>query len=237
MDELFFGTLHFSVCRAQFRLSTDSMVLADFCRSGVRGQVLDLGCGCGALSLLLLGAHPKLRVTGIELQPDAAQQAQENAARNDLCGRFTVVCGDLRQPHAQLRPGSFACVVSNPPYFPPQSGYCSEAEALRLARSEAGCTLAELCAAAARALQWGGRFFLVHKPERLVDLAVSLRAARLEPKRIRFVRHRAQSAVSLVLLEARLGGKPGLGYEPDLILYDADGRESAEYRRIYHQQE
>lgn len=237
MDELFFGTLRFCVCHAQFRLSTDSMVLADFCRPGAHDHVLDLGCGCGALSLLLLGAHPQLRVTGIELQPDAAQQAQENAAQNALHGRFTVVCGDLRQPDARIAPGGFDCVVSNPPYFPPQSGYDCEAETLRLARSEASCSLPELCTAAARALRWGGRFFLVHKPERLVDLCVCLRQARLEPKRIRFVRHCARSAVNLVLIESRLGGKPQLAYEPDLILFDADGRESAEYRRIYHQQE
>ena len=92
-------------------------------------------------------------------------------------------------------------------------------------------------AAAARALRWGGRFFLVHKPERLVDLLTGLRAARLEPKRIRFVRHRAETAVNLVLIESRLGGRPGLQYEPDLILYTQTGDLSAEGRRIYHLQE
>ena len=91
--------------------------------------------------------------------------------------------------------------------------------------------------AAARALRWGGRLYLVHKPERLADLMVFLRAARLEPKRLRFVRHSAASAVSLVLLEARLGGKPGLQIEPELVLYGPDGSESAACRRIYHRQE
>ena len=66
---------------------------------------------------------------------------------------------------------------------------------------------------------------------------VFLRAARLEPKRLRFVRHSAASAVSLVLLEARLGGKPGLQIEPELGLYGPDGSESAACRRIYHRQE
>lgn len=88
-----------------------------------------------------------------------------------------------------------------------------------------------------RALRWGGRFFLVHKPERLVDLMTGLRAARLEPKRIRFVRHRAENAVNLVLIEARLGGGPGLQFEPDLVLYTQTGELSAAGRRIYHLQE
>ena len=73
--------------------------------------------------------------------------------------------------------------------------------------------------------------------ERLVDLLTGLRAARLEPKRIRFVRHRAETAVNLVLIESRLGGGPGLQYEPDLILYTQTGDLSAEGRRIYHLQE
>ena len=99
------------------------------------------------------------------------------------------------------------------------------------------CPFDALCAAAARALRWGGRFFLVHKPERLVDLMTGLRAARLEPKRIRFVRHRAENAVNLVLIEARLGGGPGLQFEPDLVLYTQTGELSAAGRRIYHLQE
>lgn len=117
------------------------------------------------------------------------------------------------------------------------AGGCRKEDSLSVARSELCCPLDALCAAAARALRWGGRLYLVHKPERLADLMVFLRAARLEPKRLRFVRHSAASAVSLVLLEARLGGKPGLQIEPELVLYGPDGSESAACRRIYHRQE
>ena len=237
MEEVLFGSIRMKIPDAQFRVSTDSMVLADFCRVKPGSRVLDLGCGCGTLGLLLLGADETLRVSGIEIQEAAARQAQENAAENGLSDQLQIVCGDLRQAHAQIAPGSFDCVLSNPPYYPPESGYLHTQSSLCAARSELCCPFDALCAAAARALKWGGRFFLVHKPERLVDLLTGLRAARLEPKRIRFVRHRAGSGVNLVLIESRLGGKPGLQYEPDLLLYDADGCESAEYRRIYHRQE
>ena len=237
MEEVLFGSVRMKIPDAQIRVSTDSMVLADFCRVKPGSRVLDLGCGCGTLGLLLLGADETLRVSGIEIQEAAARQAQENAAENGLSDLLQIVCGDLRQAHAQIAPGSFDCVLSNPPYYPPGSGYLHAQDSLCAARSELCCPFDALCAAAARALRWGGRFFLVHKPERLVDLMTGLRAARLEPKRIRFVRHRAGSGVNLVLIESRLGGKPGLQYEPDLLLYDADGCESAEYRRIYHRQE
>ena len=91
-----------------------------------------------------------------------------------------------------------------------------------------------LCAAAAYLLRTGGSFCLVHRPERLSELFVCLSAHGLEPKRLRLVCPREGSAPSLVLVEARRGGKPGLVIEPALLLTDADGKESEEVRRIYH---
>lgn len=237
MQELLFGGIRMDIPDAQFRVSTDSMVLADFCRPRKNSRVLDLGCGCGTLGLLLLGEDPTLHLSGVELQPLAAQAAQKNAEANGLADRFTVVCGDLRQPNAKIAAGTYDCVISNPPYYPPQSGFLPEDSGLCLARSEQCCAFSELCTAAARALHWGGRFFLVHKPERLVDLLTELRRVRLEAKRIRFVRHKAADPVNLVLIEARLGGRPGLQYEPDLVLYAQTGEPSEAYRRIYHLQE
>ena len=237
MEELLFDRIRMKISDAQFRVSTDSMVLADFCRIRPGGRGLDLGCGCGTLGLLLLGADGTLHVSGIEIQEAAACQAQENAEENGFSDHLHIVCGDLRQAHAQIAPGTFDYVLSNPPHSPPKSGYLHAQDSLCAARSEICCPFDALCAAAARALRWGGRFFLVHKPERLVDLLTGLRAARLEPKRIRFVRHRAETAVNLVLIESRLGGGPGLQYEPDLILYTQTGDLSAEGRRIYHLQE
>ena len=237
MIEQLWGGLCMRWIEAQFRLSTDSMLLADFCRLAPQSAVCDLGCGCGSLSLLLCGKYPLLRVTGVELQPQAAALAEENAAQDGLDGRFSVIRGDLREHRTLLAHGSFDAVVSNPPYYPVGSGKCADSPALAAARTELTCSLGELCTCAAWLLRSGGRFFLVHKPERLADLMVSLRENRLEPKRLRLVRHRAGGPVSLVLLEARLDGKPGLVFEPDLALFDENGAESEDHKRIYHHQE
>ena len=105
------------------------------------------------------------------------------------------------------------------------------------ARSEITCTLEDVCRAAGWLLRWGGSFCLVHKPERLTDLLCTLRAHRLEPKRIRLVRHHAGADANLVLIAARRGGKPGVMLEPELLLFTPDGQETTDYRRIYHHQE
>ena len=237
MREYFSGGITMTVTDGCFRLSTDSMVLADFCRLPRGAAVCDLGSGCGALGLLLLRDHPDMRVTGLEILPDAAAQARKNIDANHLSEHFSVITGDLRGHRTLLPASAFDAVVSNPPYFPAASGAISPDDARAIARSEVCCTLDDLCACAAHTLRFGGDLFLVHKPERLTDLLCTLRAHRLEAKRIRFVRHHAGADASLVLLAARLGGKPGVTVEPELLLFTSDGQETAETRRIYHHQE
>ncbi len=218
---------------AHFRLSTDSVLLADFVRVRGAARGIDLGCGAGILSLLLARENEGLSMTGLELLPEAAAAARENAARNGLSARMTVREGDIRQTRALFRTGSFSLAVSNPPYFPAGSGGLPPDPKRAAARSEESCSLEELCGAAAWLLRTGGSFFLVHRPERLSELCVRLSERGLEPKRLRFVCSRAESAPSLLLLEARRGGRPGLTVEPPLILRDPDGGDSAELRRIY----
>lgn len=217
-------------------LGTDSVLLADFVRPADRRRGIDLGCASGILSLLLLWRSPRLHMTGLELREDAASLALENMARNGLRERSDMLAGDLRAVRERFRPGGFDLAVANPPYFPVGSGAASPDPSRALAREEGSCTLDELCAAAAWLLGTGGSFCLVHRPERLSELFCALSAQGLEPKRLRLVCARADSAPSLVLVEARRGGRPGLQIEPALMLTDAAGNESAEVRRIYHRE-
>lgn len=212
-----------------FPLGTDSVALSSFARFSRGARVADLGCGGGAIALMLLATDPSLHVTGIELEPVAVQAARENAAENQV--DFQVVAGDLRKIEELLPPGGFDGCVANPPYFPVGSGASG---ARPQARSEATLTLNELCRAAQWLLSYGGRFALVHRPERLVDLLEALRVHQLEPKRLRLLRHRAEQPPSLLLVEAKKGAKPGLVWENDLILRDENGQESAACRALYH---
>ena len=219
---------------AHFALGTDSVLLADFVRPRLLRRGIDLGCGSGILSLLLLEKTEKLHMTGLELSAEAAGIARDNLALNGLSARGDIRCGDIRAVRADFRAGAFELAVSNPPYFPVGSGSLSPDAKRALARAEESCTLDELCAAAAYLLQTGGSFCLVHRPERLSELFVTLSKHGLEPKRLRPVCAREGRAPSRVLVEARRGGAHGLAIESTLLLRDPDGNESAELRRIYH---
>lgn len=218
---------------AHFRLSTDSVLLADFAGKPGALRGVDLGCGSGILSLLLLDKAPRLRMTGLELQEAALGVARENMRANGLDARFEAVCGDWRRVRDCFRPGAFDLAVCNPPYFAAASGAISPDPARAAARAETDGTLGELAAAAAWLLHTGASLFLCYRPERLSELFVCLSARGLEPKRLRLVHHRADSACALALVEARRGGKSGLRVESPLVLFDGDGAESADYRRIY----
>ena len=216
------------LCDDGFPLSTDSIVLAGFAKLPKNARVLDLGSGCGTLGLLLCASDPNCTVTGIELSETAHTTALLNAARNNIPNRLTSICRDLRTIPDFLDPGSFHVCISNPPYF--TGGYKSDAAQ---ARHTDTCTLQDLFRAADWALRYGGDFFLVHKPEYLAQLCHQAANRHLEPKRLTLLRHRQDGPVSLILLQCRNGGKPGLTVE-DAALQHADGSQTDYYKMLYH---
>ena len=219
---------------APMRVTTDSVLLADFAavRGGKKGA--DLGCGSGLLMLLLLRRESGLHMAGLEIQPEALRLAEENLRINGLLERAELLCGDLRETVKRLPNGGFDFVISNPPYFPPESGRMPPDGARETARGETALKLPELCAAASRLCRSGGRIFFCHRPERLVSLLQEMRAHHLEPKRVRFAHHDLHAPASLLLVEGRKDGKPGLSVEAPFLIRGEDGAETEEYRRICH---
>lgn len=210
-----------------FPLSTDSMLLSHFVRLPKNAKVLDLGAGCGTLGVLLCAKDDACRVTGVELGETAHAAAEENIRRNHLSGRMESICADLRT--VSLPQGGFSVCISNPPYF--SGGPASKENPL--ARREDCCTPADLFAAAARAIKFGGDFFLVHKPERLAELIVCGAKENLEAKRLRLVRHKEGSEISLILLHFRKGAKPGLIID-EVTLFDKENNPTDFYKSVYH---
>ena len=192
-----------------FPLGSDSQALGGFAKVRRGERLCDLGCGSGVLGLYLLAREPSLRVTGLELDETAADLAEENFRANGLDAQVTR--GDLRRARELFPAGYFDLAVSNPPYFSVGSGYSGGA-----ARMEETCTLEDVCAAAQWLVKNGGRFSIVHRPERLADLFQTLRAHDLEPKRLQLIQaeHNPPSAV---LIEAYKQGRPGLNVLPVLI--------------------
>ena len=212
-----------------FPLSTDSIALSDFVKLPRNARVLDLGSGCGTLGLLLCAKDNTCHITGLELDSFSHEAALENIQRNGLSSRMTSICADLRAIPEDLPPGSFPVCISNPPYF--TGG--APSQSTPIARQDDSCSIEDLFSAAEKMLKFGGDLFLVHKPERLAELCACAARHKLEPKRLRLIRHRQDSPVSLILLSCRKGAKPGLVWEEE-TLFDSQGQPTAYYRTLYH---
>ena len=213
------------------------MLLSDFACPPARGKVMDLGCGNGALSVLLCARHPHVSVTGLEIQPEVAALAQENIRHNQLEQRMQVLCGDMKQCKSLFPTGSFDYIVCNPPYFAQNSGFSAKNINKSTARQDSSGTAADAVQAAAYLVKFGGRVAFVYRPERVCELISQMKERQLEPKRMRFVHQHASAVPSAVLIEARRGSAPGVQILPPLLVCGENGEHTQEYRTIYHREE
>lgn len=217
-----------------FKLGTDSVLLGNFANAAGARRGIDLGCCTGVLSILMLARHPHLHMTGLEIDPAAAEIAKENMQINGFDSRSEIVVGNIRNARRDFQSGSFDVVISNPPYFQLSAGSVSPDSRKAQARGEVSCTLEDLIKAAKHLCRWSGKVFLVHKPERLVELLSLMSTNGIEPKRLRFVSHAQGFPPSLVLVEGRRGGNPGLTVEPELYIKEPNGEDTNEIKKIYH---
>ncbi|PTN34139.1 tRNA1(Val) (adenine(37)-N6)-methyltransferase [Desulfonatronum sp. SC1] len=214
-----------------FRFSIDALLLACFAAGRQHRNVIDLGTGCGVVSLGLLLLDQErcdqvksFHVLGVDKNPEMVAAAQANAAKLDFAARFTSVLGNVAAMNEipGFRPGGFDAALCNPPYRPSGHGRMPSNPARQSAMFETDTRTEDFLEAASRALSTKGRLYMVHLPEHLPRLLGHLAAVKLEPKRLRLVHAHRDKSASLLLLETGKGGNPGLSVEPPLILYHRD---------------
>ena len=216
-----------------FRFGTDSVLLADFAAPRRRDIAVDLGCGTGAIALLMAGHQPALRVDAVELQAAIADMARRSVELNGLSNRVRVFDMDMREAWRTLGAGRYSLAVCNPPYGRAGAALESQNEAVRLARHEGDLTPGDLAASAAMLLKNGGRFCAIYPAPRAYELMRAMDDHHIAPKRVRTVHGVAGRAPKFVLLEGVKGGGEGLHWLEPLVLRDESGAFTREWHRIY----
>ncbi len=211
---------------------TDAILLAGFASVKRKDIACDMGTGCGIIPLIWCKGETK-EIYAVDIQPKAIAQLEKSLEHNGIEGRIKPVNCDLRRVKDFLPAGSFDLVTMNPPYKPVGTGIESVSEAERIARHEVTCTVDDAVRAASQLLKYGGRFCMCHRPERLCDIIVSLRAFSLECKKIRFVVEREGKAPWLVLVEGKRGGKSGVTVMKNLVMKDENGNPTEEFRNMF----
>lgn len=211
---------------------TDAVLLADFAAPLKKARCCDLGSGCGIIPLLWCKKETG-KITAVEIQPLAVEQINAAIEFNSLSERLEAVNADLRELKGKVPFGCFDVVTMNPPYKASGAGIESRSGADKIARHETMCSLSDVCAAAKKLLNFGGRLCMCIRPERLCELFCEMRAAGIEPKRLRLVSKLPGKAPWLALVEGRRGGRSGMTVEPELFVYGDSGEYSDEMKKIY----
>lgn len=231
-DKILGGRLALFQPRDGYRFSVEAILLGRFATVRARDRVLELGAGCGVISVMIAALYRPREVVAVEIQPEMAETIARNAATNRLM-TLRAVCADIRQRKiAGVEAASFDLVVANPPYRAAATGRENPGTGRRLARGESAATLADFVVASRRYACNGARVAFVFAARRVAELISTMRSKRLEPKRIRFVHSRLATPATVVLVEARVGGGVEASVEPPLILYERPGIYTAEAKAL-----
>ena len=164
------------------------MLLSDFAKEIKKGsEVLDLGTGTGIISILLCGKTNLKHITGIEIQEDVYKMAQKSIELNNLQDRFSIINEDIRNLSKKFPANSFDAIVTNPPYKKENTGLKNEDKVQFISRHEVMCNLEDIAKTAASLLNSNCSIYMIHRPDRLVDIIQTFKKYKLEPKKIRFV--------------------------------------------------
>ncbi len=207
-----------------YRFSVDAVLLSRFVRLRRDEKVLDLGTGCGILPLLLSQTMKSPSFVGVEIQKDLADLASRNVHLNDLQSRITILHQDFRSLKGRFPPGTFDLVLSNPPYRKHLTGRINPLAGKAIARHEIKGTLEDLLSVASYLLPPKGRCCLIYPAARAVDLLVTLRANKLEPKRAQWVYSREGEEAQWITVEAVKTSGVELKTLPPLILHEGPGQ-------------
>jgi tRNA1(Val) A37 N6-methylase TrmN6 len=126
-DDVFLGgALHILQPKAGYRAGLDAVLLAAACgvAPGSAAHVLDAGAGVGVVGLSVARRIETTRVTLVEMEPELAELARQNAERNELSERVRVAIANVADGGSafnaaseSLTPATFTHVLANPPYY------------------------------------------------------------------------------------------------------------------------
>jgi len=232
IDDLMYKGLRIIQNPSAFCFGTDAVLLSSFAVIHKGDTVVDFCTGTGIIPILLAGREKAHRITGIEIQKDIADMAKRSVELNALTDMVDIIEGDVRQAPAILN-GVCDVVTVNPPYEK-AGGKTNANEYHRISRHEVLCTLDDIAGNASRVLKYGGRFYIIYRTARFVELVQTMAAYKLEPKKIRLVHPTYGKEPNYVLVEGKKGAGKGVVFLKPLIVYGKDGEYTQEVKKIYH---
>ena len=237
IDDLEFKNLKIIQNKNGFCFGIDSVLLSDFAKNiKNNSKVIDLGTGTGIINILLSGKTENTEFVGVEIQEEVAEMAKRSIKLNNLENRIEILNKNILDLKNIYSHKSFDAVVTNPPYKEINTGIINNENKKVISRHEITASLKDFIHISSYLLKDYGEFYMVHRPERLVDIFSIMREEKIEPKIIKFVYPNKKKKTNLVLIKGIKNGKPFLRYEDNLYVYNEDGSYTDEILRIYNKE-
>ena len=235
IDDLEFKNLKIIQNKNGFCVGIDSVILSDFAKNvKPNSNIMDLGTGTGILPILLSAKTEAKKIWGIEIQEDVANMAKRSVLLNKLEEKIEIINENILNLESKFEKNSIDVIVTNPPYKKKGTGVINEKESKLIARHEITASLEDFIEISSKLLKYKGEIFMVHRPERLVDILYLMRNKKIEPKNIRFVYANKESEPKLILVRGVKNAKEFLKVEKNLYIYNEDGNYSDEILKIYN---
>jgi len=201
-DVLFGGILELYQPASGYRFSIDSLLLANFVHLNDGDEVIELGSGCGVISIILAKRYSSVKLIGVEIQEELHELAVENAKMNGVEDRVEFKQKDVRNIEDIFTENSLDVCVSNPPYRKKGSGRIPPNTGRAVARHELELILKELIGSAGYLLKEDGHMFLIQNAERFEELKSILEECDFSLCRMRFVHPFDGKVSDFVLIDA-----------------------------------
>ena len=235
IDDLEFKNLKIIQNKDGFCFGIDSILLTDFAKNIKKNsKVIDLGTGTGIIPILLYGKTKNTKFVGVEIQPEVAEMANRSVKLNLLENNIEILNTNILELSKIYNRGSFDVVTTNPPYKKINTGVINENNKKLISRHEITASLEDFIRTASFLLKDLGEFYMVHRPDRLVDIFYEMRKNKIEPKKIKFIYPNKNKKTNLVLIKGIKNGKQFLEFENNLYVYNEDGNYTDEILKIYN---
>lgn len=236
LDDLDLNGIYVIQKKHGFRFGMDAVLLANFAKIKRNDKIIDFCSGTGIIPFIIAGKNELKSIKGIEIQEEMVDMALRSSEYNSLQDKIDFLCGDLKNEVMLSALEKVDVVTVNPPYKLLNTGIINISNKNAIARHEICCTLEDVINASKMVLKDKGRFYMVHRPERIADIMMLMRKYKLEPKSIRMIQPSVGKAPNLLLIEGQKNGGRFLKWENTLYVYDEKGNYTEEINKIYRKE-
>lgn len=207
----------------------DPLVLAGHVHPAFGQKVIDIGCGCGIIPLILASRHPGLKITGIEIQKELCGFARQNVIASHLENTIQIIHEDVRNIRWPDIQGKADIIVSNPPYKKKNTGRLNPDAQKAIARHEICLDLDTLLACSNRLLNRQGKIYIIFPAERVSDLILGLAQHGFGLDTLRFVHIRKDLPARRVIVCGKKGRHQPCIVAPPLHIYSSEDQLTEDY--------